>query len=79
VYEASWAVKIPVIGLGGIEKPDEILEYMIVGASAVQIGTANFANPEACQKLVDGLERACMLHKINKINSLIGSLKVDYP
>lgn len=79
VYEASRAVKIPVIGLGGIEKPDDILEYMIVGASAVQIGTANFANPEACQKLVDGLERACMIHKINKINGLIGSLKVDYP
>jgi dihydroorotate dehydrogenase (NAD+) catalytic subunit len=79
VYEASRAVKIPVIGLGGIEKPDDILEYMIVGASAVQIGTANFANPEACQKLLDGLERACMIHKINKINGLIGSLKVDYP
>ncbi len=52
VYEASRAVKIPVVGLGGIENASDILEYMIVGASAIQVGTANFTDPKACQRLV---------------------------
>ena len=47
VYEASRAVKIPVIGLGGIEKADDVLEYVIAGASAVQVGTANFSHPDS--------------------------------
>ena len=51
VYEASRAVKIPVIGLGGIEKAEDVLEYLIVGASAVQVGTANFSRPDACEKI----------------------------
>ncbi len=49
VYEARRAVKIPVIGLGGIEKADDVLEYVIAGASAVQVGTANFSQPRACR------------------------------
>ena len=50
VYEASRAVKIPIIGLGGIEKADDVLEYIIAGASAVQVGTANFSHPDACRE-----------------------------
>ncbi len=49
VYEASRAVKIPVVGLGGIEKVEDVLEYLIVGATAVQVGTANFSDPAACE------------------------------
>jgi dihydroorotate dehydrogenase (NAD+) catalytic subunit len=77
VYEASRAVKIPIVGLGGIETVDDVLEYLIVGARAVQIGTANFSHPDACVRLVGELERCCVKHKINAINSLIGSFEAD--
>jgi len=76
-YEAARAVKIPIIGLGGIEKVEDVLEYLIVGARAVQIGTANFSRPDACQKIVDQLERYCRDAKINSISKLVGSLQVD--
>ena len=79
VYEAQRAVKIPVIGLGGIERPDDVLEYMIAGASAVQVGTANFSQPAACEDLVDQLERCCRANKINNISDLIGSFHADCP
>ena len=72
VYEARRAVKIPVIGLGGIEKADDVLEYVIAGASAVQVGTANFSQPKACIDILDRLERSCRNININSINSLIG-------
>jgi dihydroorotate dehydrogenase (NAD+) catalytic subunit len=77
VYEASRAVKIPVVGLGGIEKANDILEYFIVGAGAVQVGTANFADPAACQTLVGCLERACHMYNIHKISDLVGTLNAD--
>ena len=77
VYEASRSVKIPVIGLGGIEKADDVLEYMIAGASAVEIGTASFSNPAACINILDGLRKSCRTHNINDINSLIGSFRGD--
>jgi dihydroorotate dehydrogenase (NAD+) catalytic subunit len=77
VYEASRAVKIPIIGLGGVETPEDVLEYMIVGATAVQVGTASFTHPDACLRIVAGLEIACGMYKINAINSLIGSIQVD--
>ncbi len=77
VYEAKRAVKIPVIGLGGIEKADDVLEYIIAGASATQIGTASFSDPSACLSILDQLGKSCILHKINSINSLIGSFKAD--
>lgn len=77
VYEASQAVKIPVTGLGGIEKVDDVLEYMIVGAAAVQVGTANFSEPAICGNLVEGLEKGCRASKINKISDLIGTLREE--
>jgi dihydroorotate dehydrogenase (NAD+) catalytic subunit len=79
VYEAKRAVRIPVIGLGGIEKPEDVLEYVIAGASAVQVGTANFAAPTACVELLDRLEISCRKHKINDINNLRGSFQADSP
>ena len=79
VYDASRTVKIPIIGLGGIEKAEDVLEYLIVGARAVQIGTANFSRPDACQKIAKGLETYCTINKINNINNLVGSLRVDSP
>jgi len=77
VYEASRAVKIPIVGLGGIEKAEDVLEYMIVGATAVQVGTANFSHPDACERIVDGLEKACMNNKVNGISKLTSSLQAD--
>jgi dihydroorotate dehydrogenase (NAD+) catalytic subunit len=57
VWQARKAVKIPVIGLGGVEKVEDVLEYMMVGASAVQVGTASFADPRASEKIVAGLAK----------------------
>ena len=77
VYEASRAVKIPVVGLGGIERVDDVLEYMVVGAKAVQVGTANFIDPAACGNLVEGLEKSCRNANIHEISDLIGTLHTD--
>jgi dihydroorotate dehydrogenase (NAD+) catalytic subunit len=77
VYEASRAVKIPVIGLGGIEKADDVLEYVIAGASAAQVGTANFSQPEACVEILNQLEKICRDNNIRSINSLVGSFEPD--
>lgn len=77
VYEAKRAVNVPIIGLGGVERAEDALEYVIAGASAVQVGTANFANPKAPVDILDRLEKCCMDFKINNINSLVGSLRND--
>jgi dihydroorotate dehydrogenase (NAD+) catalytic subunit len=77
VYEARRAVKIPVIGLGGIEKAEDVLEYIIAGASAVQVGTANFSRPTACLEILKQLEIACGNNNINSINRLIGAFRAD--
>ena len=75
VYDASKAIKIPIIGLGGIESPTDVAEYMIAGASAVEVGTAHFVDPRASEKLVKGLEEWCDREKISEINSLRGSFQ----
>jgi len=75
VYEASKAVKIPILGLGGIEKPADDLEYLMVGASAVQVGTASFVDPRAVERLVEGVEKLCMTISISKINTIRGSFQ----
>ena len=77
VYEASGAVKIPVVGLGGIEKVEDVLEYMILGATAVQVGTAIFTHPDACEKLVEAVESYCISTKLSRISSLISSFQAD--
>ena len=76
VYEASKALGIPIIGLGGIESAADIAEYMIAGASAVQVGTAHFEDPRASERLVGDLEDWCRDENLLEINSLRGSLKV---
>jgi dihydroorotate dehydrogenase (NAD+) catalytic subunit len=65
------------VGLGGIEKAEDVLEYMIVGATAVQVGTANFSDPTACEKIADGVEKACSDYKISRISDLIGTLETE--
>ncbi len=73
VYEAFRAVKIPVIALGGIEKAEDILDYFVVGASAVQIGTASFADPRACERIAEALKTLCANNKILRISDLTGT------
>jgi dihydroorotate dehydrogenase (NAD+) catalytic subunit len=77
VYEASGAVKIPVIGLGGIETGADVLEYIIAGATAVEVGTANFEDPRACEHILDDLRKSCIYNKINDISNLVGTLSPD--
>jgi dihydroorotate dehydrogenase (NAD+) catalytic subunit len=70
VWEAKKAVKIPVIGLGGIETVEDVLEYLSVGASAVQVGTANFADPRASKRLLAPLTKALVQDKLIRISDL---------
>jgi len=74
VFEVVQSVDIPVIGLGGIMNFEDALEFLITGATAIQVGTANFIDPQIAEKLVDDLERYCRYHNITNINQIIGSL-----
>jgi dihydroorotate dehydrogenase (NAD+) catalytic subunit len=77
VYEASHTVNIPVIGIGGISTAVDVVEFMLAGAAAVEIGTASFWDPCATEKIVDALEGWCLEHRVEKITELIGGLKAD--
>jgi dihydroorotate dehydrogenase (NAD+) catalytic subunit len=77
VWEARKAVGIPVIGLGGIETEEDVLEYLAVGAVAVQVGTASFADPKASSRIVAGLERALLEAKACTFNDIRERFVVD--
>jgi dihydroorotate dehydrogenase (NAD+) catalytic subunit len=74
VYECRRAVKIPVIGMGGIATATDALEFMIAGATAVQVGTANFVDPFIWTKLVDGMRDYMTRHRISRIADLVGTI-----
>src|SRR3954451_24405953 len=74
VYEAAHTVEIPVIGMGGITTAEDVIEFMLAGAAAVEVGTANFWDPCACEKLVDSLERWCAENRVFNIRELTGAL-----
>jgi len=74
VYECHRAVTIPIIGMGGILTADDALEFIIAGASAVQVGTANFADPFVWPRLLDGIERYMERHRVARIADLIGTM-----
>ena len=76
VYQVSQAVHIPVIGIGGIETAEDVIEFMLAGATAVQIGTANFINPRASEEAVEGLTRYVNDEKLSSIQDIIGGLVV---
>ncbi|HEY5674584.1 MAG TPA: dihydroorotate dehydrogenase [Malonomonas sp.] len=76
VHQVVQEVKLPVIGIGGIARAMDALEFLIVGATAVQVGTANFVDPNAMQTVIDGLEEFCQNEGIADINDLIGTLEV---
>ena len=76
VHQVVQTVSVPVIGIGGIVKPMDALEFLIVGAQAVQVGTANFVDPTAMLTIIDGIEEFCVNEGIDDVNQLIGSLKL---
>ncbi len=76
VFQVSRAVKVPVIGMGGITSATDAVEFMIAGAAAVQVGTANFVDPDACLRIIQGLEEWARSHGLKRISELTGSLKI---
>jgi len=77
VYEAAHAVNIPVIGMGGVTTASDVIEFLLAGAAAVEVGTASFWDPCATEKLVDALEGWCVEHRTEHITDLIGGLQTD--
>jgi len=77
VWEAYKVVKIPIIGMGGIMTANDALEFLIAGAKAVAVGTANFINPTAAIDIIEGLKRFLEEEKISDINEIIGSIKLS--
>ena len=75
VYEAANAVKIPVVGLGGIGSGEDAAEFLIAGAQAVEVGTANFWDPQAPVKIARELDRFLRDEKIGSVRDLIGTLQ----
>jgi len=76
VYEAAKSVQIPVIGMGGISTAADVIEFMLAGASAVQIGTASYWDPRATEKIVGELEGWCKEHEVSRIAELTGGVQV---
>jgi dihydroorotate dehydrogenase (NAD+) catalytic subunit len=74
VYEAAHAVRIPVVGMGGISTAADVVEFLLAGAAAVQVGTASYWDPCATEKIVDELERWCSEHGVSKIAELTGAM-----
>ncbi len=77
VFQAARAVRIPLIGIGGIATTEDALEFIIAGASAVQVGTANFYDPTAAMKIVDGLADYCTRHNLENIRALVGTVMLN--
>jgi len=76
VWQVARAVRLPVIGMGGIVTAEDALEFLIAGATAVAVGTANFIDPEAPVRVIEGLEQYCAANGIRDIRQVIGSLEI---
>jgi dihydroorotate dehydrogenase (NAD+) catalytic subunit len=77
VWEAARAVKIPVIGIGGITTAEDIVEFLLAGAAAVEVGTASYADPRAVERLAKGLMAWCRENDVERVSELTGGLRVD--
>jgi dihydroorotate dehydrogenase (NAD+) catalytic subunit len=77
VYDAAHAVNIPVIGMGGISTAADVVEFMLAGATAVQIGTASYWDPCATEKIVDELQRWCQDHHVTRLADLTGGMILE--
>ncbi len=76
VYEAARAVSIPILGMGGIVTPEDAVEFLLAGATAVQVGTASYADPRAVERIAAGLESWCRSRQVDKVSSLTGALEI---
>lgn len=76
IFEITRSVHIPVIGIGGIMNYQDVLEFLITGATAIQVGTANFIDPPIAEQLVNDLEQYCQQYNIEDINDIIGSIEL---
>ncbi len=77
VYQAARAVSIPILGMGGITTTEDAIEFMLAGATAVQVGTASYADPRAVERIANGLQPWCSRHHIEKISSLTRGLDMN--
>jgi dihydroorotate dehydrogenase (NAD+) catalytic subunit len=77
VWEAAKAVKIPVIGMGGITTPEDAVEFLLAGATAVEVGTASYADPRGVERLAKGLETWCSGNHVERVTELTGALKLE--
>ena len=76
VYETARAVSIPILGMGGIVTPEDAVEFLLAGATAVQVGTASYADPRAVERLAKGLESWCRSHQVERVAALTGALDI---
>lgn len=76
VYQVCGAVKIPVVGLGGIATAHDALQFIMAGATAIQVGTANFANPHACEQITDGIAAWMQAHRVERLEEIRGCARV---
>jgi dihydroorotate dehydrogenase (NAD+) catalytic subunit len=79
VYEAAKAVSIPILGMGGIVTAEDAVEFLLAGATAVQVGTASYADPRAVERLARELESWCKSHQVERVASLTGALEIPHP
>jgi dihydroorotate dehydrogenase (NAD+) catalytic subunit len=77
VYQVAHSVSIPVIGIGGIESTEDALEFILAGATAIQIGTANFINPKATEEVVEGISEYVVREKLRSVREMIGALETE--
>jgi dihydroorotate dehydrogenase (NAD+) catalytic subunit len=77
VFQCARVVKIPVIGCGGIMNAADAVEYLLAGASAVQVGTASFLDPAAMLRVIDGLDEYCERHGVARVGELTGAVRID--
>jgi dihydroorotate dehydrogenase (NAD+) catalytic subunit len=78
VYETAKAVTIPILGMGGIVTPEDAVEFLLAGATAVEVGTASYADPCAVERLAKGLESWCRSHNVERVSSLTGGLTIPW-
>jgi dihydroorotate dehydrogenase (NAD+) catalytic subunit len=76
VYEAARVLNIPILGMGGIVTPEDAVEFMLAGATAIQVGTASYADPRATERLARGLQSWCRSHRIEKVSTLTDGMEL---
>ncbi len=75
VWQVAQAVDVPIVGMGGIRNANDVVEFLLAGATAVEIGTANFVDPQVTAKCIEGLKEYMHRHSVQDVNDLIGALK----